>query len=109
MKGRLCWRRLLEIDATEKMASEISQSITRTIKQRKEGENTRFNEIRQFAYILGEREESSYRINQLQVAGFGIRDTNIGDTTSPYIVKEITKKRTPKIPNSDQKRIQNQI
>ena len=35
--------------------------------------------------------------------------TNIGDTTPPYIAKETTKKRKPRTPNSDQKRIQNQI
>jgi len=43
----------------------------------------------------------------LQITGF--QDTNIGDTTPPYIAKETTKKRKPKALDSDQKRIQNQI
>ena len=36
-------------------------------------------------------------------------NTNIGDTIPPYIAKETMKKRKPKTPKSDQKRIQNQI
>jgi len=36
-------------------------------------------------------------------------DTNIGDTTLSYTAKKVMKKRKPKIPNLDQKRIQNQI
>ena len=58
--------------------------------------------VRQFAYVFGAKEESSYLINQLHV-------TNIGDTTPPYIAKKTTKKKKPKTPNSDQKRIQKQI
>ena len=52
-------------------------------------ENTRFNEVRQFAYVLGTKGESSYWINQLQII-------NIGDATPPYISKETKKKRKPK-------------
>ena len=63
----------------------------------KKRENTRFNEVRQFAYILGARRESSYWINKLQITGFS-KVTNIGDATPPYIDKETTKKRKPKPP-----------
>ena len=43
-----------------------------------------------------------FLLNQ-SITGYRFRDINIGDTTPPYIAKETTKKKKPKIPNSDLK------
>ena len=73
--------------------------ITRTSKQRKERENTRFNEVRQLAYVLGaERERVLIKTKQLQVT--------ISRAITPlYIGVESLKERKPTTLNSDQKRI----
>ena len=60
---------------------------------------TRFDNL---PMLSGQGEIVLIEFNQLQVI-------NIGDTTPSFIAKESTKKRKPKTPKSDQKRILNQI
>ena len=82
----------------------IANQSHKQLKQRKERENTRFNEVQQFDYVLGARERVL-----IESINYRLQVTNIEDNTPLYIAKETTKKRKSKTPNSDQKRIQNQI
>jgi len=82
----------LEIQATEKMSPREQSSITRKVKQRKERENTKFNEVRQLPTSSRQEErvliESiNYRLYMLQI---------FGDTSPLYITKETTQKKKTK-------------
>ena len=64
---------LVGIQVIENNNTRELSPITRISKQRKERENTRFNEVRQFAYVLGAKGERVF-IESINVS-------NIGDNT----------------------------
>ena len=93
----LCWESKQQRTVTLENSHQSHEQVNKKRKKERTQDLTRFDNLPTFS---GQERERA--LNQLHV-------TNIGDNIPLYIAKEATKKRKSKTPNSDQKRILNQI
>ena len=85
-------------DGYQRIANQSHEQLSKEKKERTQ-DLTRFDNL----------PTSSGQKERVLIESINYRLQNIGDTTPPYIAKEITKKKKAKTPNLDQKQIQNQL